>query len=457
MDFILGLADPWGYLLVFALALGESAAFIGLFLPGEASVILGGVLVYEGRATLVLMILAACGGAIIGDSTGYWIGRRFGKTLRASRIGKIVGHERWDKASAYLRDKGGRAVLFGRFVGFLRALIPALAGNAGVPYSTFLPFSFLGGAAWGTAFVFLGLAAGRSFRIVEKWAGRASLILAAIVVVALIMVFLARKVGENRDAFKARVSAFLERPRIARIRSRYRRQIDFLHGRFDPNQRFGLFLTFGLIVIGTGAFVFGSLIQDVLSKEQLALFDRPAVTFLANHRDPAMDNVMRIVTYFGGTLPLLILSALVGGWAYYRTRQWRWPLLLTITIGGAIGLYDLIKILVERPRPDISPLVHPGGFSFPSGHATAAAAVLTALAYVLTRQTSWKAGVVFWTGALFAATLIGFSRVYLGAHWPTDVMAGLTLGALWTAVTVTSVKLLPSETGPRRRRSPKRA
>jgi undecaprenyl-diphosphatase len=114
-------------------------------------------------------------------------------------------------------------------------------------------------------------------------------------------------------------------------------------------------------------------------------------------------------------------------------------------------LYDLIKVLVERPRPDISPLVHPGGFSFPSGHATLAAAVLTAIAYVLTRQTSWKAGVVFWTFALFVATLIGFSRVYLGAHWPTDVMAGLTLGALWTAVTVTSVKLLPSETRKSRR------
>jgi undecaprenyl-diphosphatase len=187
-------------------------------------------------------------------------------------------------------------------------------------------------------------------------------------------------------------------------------------------------------------------IQDVLAKEQLALFDRPAVTFLANHRDPAMDNLMRIVTFMGSTSPLLGLSVIVGGWAFLRTKQWRWPLLLSITIGGAIALYDVIKILVERPRPDISPLVHPGGFSFPSGHATAAAAVLTALAYVLTRQTSWKGGVIFWTLALFTATLIGFSRVYLGAHWPTDVFAGLTLGALWTAVTVTSVKLLPSET-----------
>ena len=451
MDFILDLADPWGYLLVFGLALGESAAFIGLFLPGEASVLLGGVLVYEGRASLRLMILCACVGAMIGDSIGYWIGRRFGQTLRDSRVGKIVGRERWDKASAYLRERGGRAVLLGRFIGFLRALIPALAGNAGVPYRTFFPFSVLGGAAWGTTFVLLGVAAGRSFRIVEKWAGRASLILGAIVVVAIGFVILARKVGENREAIKARIARFLERPRIARIRSRYRRQIDFLLGRFDPNQRFGLFLTFGLVIISAGAGVFGSLLQDVLSRDETALFDRPLLNFLVDHRDPAMNNVMRIVTFFGDTGPLLVACVLVGGWAYFRTRQWRWPLLLSITIAGAIGLYDVIKILVERPRPDIAPLVHPGGFSFPSGHATAAAAVLTALAYVLTRQTSWKAGVVFWTVALFAATLIGFSRVYLGAHWPTDVMAGLTLGALWTAVTVTSVKILPSETRSRRR------
>lgn len=445
MDFLLNLADPWAYLIVFGLAMGESAAFIGLFVPGEATVLIGGVLVYQGRATLPWMIVSACAGAMIGDSIGYWIGRRFGQRLKQSRLGRAVGHERWDKASDYLRRRGGRAVFFGRFIGFLRALIPALAGSADIRYSTFLPFSVAGGAAWGTAFVLLGVVAGKSYRIVEKWAGRASLILAGIVVLAVGLVFLARKIEESRDAIKARLARFNERPRIARMRARYRKQIDFLEGRFDPSRQFGLFLTFGLIVVGAAAWFFGSVLQDVLAKEQLALFDRPAMTYIANHRDPAMNNVMEIVSVAGSVKVLLGLTALAGAWMYFRTRLWRWPLFLSLTVTGAIALYDLIKVLVERPRPEIEPLLHVGGYSFPSGHATAAAAVYTALAYVLTRQTSWKAGVIFWTIAFFSATVVGFSRIYLGVHWPTDVMAGLTLGTAWTAVTVTAVKMLPSE------------
>ena len=446
MEFLLDLADPWAYLLVFVLAAGETAAFIGLFLPGEATVLFGGVLVYQGRATVGWMIASAVLGAIIGDSLGYWIGRRFGARLMESRAGKIVGRERWDKASEYIRKRGGRAVFFGRFVGFLRALVPALAGSAKIRYKTYLPFSIAGGLAWGTGFVLLGVAASGSFRIVEKWVGRASLILVGIVAVAVGMVVLARKVSESRDAIKARIDRFNERPRIARLRARYRKQIDFLVHRFDPNQRFGLFLTFGLILMTGGAWLFGALLQDVMAREQLALFDRPALEFIAARRDPGVNTFMRAVSFVGSTPMLLGLVTLMGGWVYLRTKQLRWPLFLAITVAGAIGLYTVIKILVERPRPDIAPLVDVTGFSFPSGHATASAAVFAALAYVLTRQTSWKAGVIFWTIAAFAATLVGFSRVYLGVHWPTDVMGGLTLGGLWTVITATAVKVLTAGT-----------
>jgi undecaprenyl-diphosphatase len=395
------------------------------------------------------MIAAACAGAIIGDSLGYLIGKRYGTRLMQSPAGRWVGQERWDKASDYLRRRGGRAVFFGRFVGFLRALVPALAGSAGIPYKTYLPFSIAGGLAWGTGFVLLGVAAGGSYRLVEKWAGRASLILGGIVVLAIGMVLLARKIGDNRDAIKARIARFNDRPRIARLRARYRKQIDFLVHRFDPRERFGLFVTFNLVLMIAGAWLFGSLIQDVTTNDQLAVFDRPAMEFVVEHRDPAVDDVMRGVSFAGSTPALLALVTVVAGWSYLRTKRLRWPLFLAVTIGGAIGLYELIKVLVERPRPEIAPLIEVGGWSFPSGHATASAAVFAAVAYVLTRQTSWKAGVVFWTVAIFAATLVAFSRVYLGVHWPTDAMAGLTLGALWTVVTATAVKVLMLPPEPR--------
>src|ERR671930_772906 len=120
---------------------------------------------------------------VAGDSVGYQLGRVFGEPLEHSRLGRKVGPDRWARGEAYLRERGGRAVFLGRFVGLLRALVPALAGMARMPYRTFLPWNAAGGILWAPGFVLLGYLAGSSYRQVERTAGRASLLLLILAVV----------------------------------------------------------------------------------------------------------------------------------------------------------------------------------------------------------------------------------------------------------------------------------
>lgn len=442
MNWLLGLASPWGYILVFLLAAGESAAFIGLFLPGEAAMILGGVIVYQGRAELGPMLAVGCLGAIVGDSVGYWIGRRFGPALRKGPLGRRVGEERWDRASAYLRRRGGRAVFFGRFVGVLRALLPALAGSAGIPYRTFLPFSIAGGVTWVTAFVLLGYVAGGSYHIVERWAGRASLVLLALVVIIGLFVLGGRWAAHHVNELRARSARFLERPRVRKQRERYDRQISFLQRRFDPTARYGLYLTAGLVFSTVTAAIFGVVLEDIVASGERPFFDTRLLLFFRDHRTPALNDAMRAITTLGGSAFVAVVLAVATVVAYIRTREPRWAAFFTATTIGAIALPHIVKVLVARPRPDFDPLIEVGGYAFPSGHATAAAAMCCALAFYTASGMSWKARVWIWTAAGAIAFIVGLTRVYLGVHWPTDVIGGLALGAFWTLVTGTATSLL---------------
>jgi undecaprenyl-diphosphatase len=442
MEFILDLADPWGYLVIGLLAAAEASVFVGLFLPGEASMLIGGVLVYHGRASLGVMLVAACLGAIIGDSIGYEIGRRYGDRLRGSRLGRRIGEHRWDRALAYVKDKGGRAVFFGRFVGVLRALVPAVAGSAGMPYRTFAIFNVAGGIIWAGGFVLLGVAAGGSYALVEKWAGRASLVLLLIVLVAIGLVAIARWLREHLDLLRAKRDDLLARPGVARLRTRYSRQIAFLERRLDPSQRLGLYLTVGVFVAIAGASAFGAVLEDVLDREELAVIDRPVVRFMALHREQTLTDVMKVVTMVGGTSLVAAVLGVAAVVSYVKTRRIMWPLFMVTTAAGGLGLDDVVKWLVGRPRPNFRPVIEATGWAFPSGHATAAAALCGALAYLLTRNRPWRDSVWIWTAALFVSLMVGLSRVYLGVHWPTDVLGGLLLGGFWTAVTATATSLL---------------
>ncbi|MDQ1402389.1 MAG: rane-associated protein [Actinomycetota bacterium] len=187
MTSLVGLASGWAYAIVGLMAALEAAAFVGLVIPGETALLVGGFLAYRGSVSLPAMMVVAALGAVIGDSVGYEIGRRFGPTLKASRLGQRIGDERWLRAEAYLERKGGRAIFMGRFIGVLRALVPSMAGVSRMPYRRFLAWNAAGGLIWGPLFVVVGYLAGPSYLRLEKIVGRASLLVLVVVLIAVVV------------------------------------------------------------------------------------------------------------------------------------------------------------------------------------------------------------------------------------------------------------------------------
>ena len=185
IGFFMALSGWWVAGAVFGLALVECALFFGFLFPAEIAVILGGVLCSRGNVELWQAIPAAVLGAIIGDSLGYALGKRFGGPFLERKMGK-----RWSVVQGALHHHGAAAVFFGRFSAFLRAAIPSAAGAAGIPYRKFLLWNVIGGVAWGTGFTLLGYVGGESYHAVLAYAGQAGWIVlglvAMIVAVALI-------------------------------------------------------------------------------------------------------------------------------------------------------------------------------------------------------------------------------------------------------------------------------
>jgi undecaprenyl-diphosphatase len=417
LDTLARLASPWAYLVLALLAAAESAAFIGLAIPGETAMLLGGFLAFQGRVSLAVMMAAGA----------------FGEPLKRSRLGRRVGEERWAKGEAYLRAKGGRAVFFGRFVGVLRALVPALAGMSRMPYRTFLPWNLAGGVIWAPGFVLLGYLAGGSYRQVERIAGRASLVLLLIAVTVGAVVLTARWVARHPERLRALADAQLARPRVVRLRARYQRQLAFLAERLRPGGALGLSLTVSVLGLVAAGWAFGAVLQDVLAGDEGALLDGPVQRFFLAHREAWLTTVMRGVTDLGNAAVLVGLILLVGLAWWARARTWRPLWLLAGAYLGAWVLSDTVKDLTHRVRPPAAQAIgHWTGYAFPSGHTTKATAVYGMLAALLAASSPrWGRKVTIWTAALLIAGLVAVSRLYLGAHWLTDVLGALTLGAAW--------------------------
>jgi membrane protein DedA with SNARE-associated domain len=434
LDTAASLASPWAYIVLALLAAAESAAFVGLAIPGETAMLLGGFLAYQGRVDLFVMMAVGAAGAVVGDQVGYQIGHLFGEPLKRSRIGRRVGQNRWARGEAYLRAKGGRAVFLGRFVGLLRALVPALAGMSRMPYRTFLPWNLAGGIIWAPGFVLLGYVAGGSWRRVEQIAGRASLLLVALVVVGGAVVLTARWIARHPERLRAVVQRQLERPWVARLWSRYQRQITFLEGRLRPGGALGLSLTISVLALVLAGWAFGAVLQDVLSgREGGALLDGPVLRSFVAHREGWLTPLMRGASGLGGT-PVMTGLILLAGLAWWlRTRTWRPLGLLAIAYLGAWVLSLTTGDLIDRPRPPAAQAIgHWTGSAFPAERTTAATAVFGMLAVLLSAAIPhWGRKVALWTAAVLLTGLVGVSQLYLGAQWLTDVLGGLALGGSW--------------------------
>ena len=185
------------YLVVGALVFLEDAVFVGFVLPGETAAVLGGVAAARGHVGLAWMLVVVVLAAIVGDSVGYEVGKHMGARILRTR--SLARHaDRIEVARGLLVRRGSLAVFFGRSVAFFRAVMPALAGIAAMPYRRFLLANAAGGMVWGVATVLLGYLAGDSYERIEKAFGRGTAVaIAAVVVLALAAWLLRRRRAER--------------------------------------------------------------------------------------------------------------------------------------------------------------------------------------------------------------------------------------------------------------------
>lgn len=186
--------------LVFLLPALEASTFLGLLVPGEIAVLVGGVLAHEGRLPLWAVVVAAVAGAALGDQVGYLVGRRYGRRLLNRVPRRFVRSGELHRALDLVRRRGAMAVVLGRWAAALRALVPGLAGMSGIPQRTFTLANVTGGALWALTVAVLGYLAGASYRLLERrlgWGGEA--LLAVVVLLVLARIVRARRAA-RRDA-----------------------------------------------------------------------------------------------------------------------------------------------------------------------------------------------------------------------------------------------------------------
>ena len=183
---LVAVPTPLTYAVIAVLVFVEAAVFVGFVVPGETAVLLGGALAATGHLSLLPLLGLVVVAGVLGDSVGFEVGRRLGPRLMDVRL--LRRHRaRLESAQSYLRRRGGRAVVLGRFTAFLRAVMPALAGASSMSYRRFLAFNVTGGVIWGTAVTLLGFFAGQSFHLVQQTLGGISAVLITAVVVSLVV------------------------------------------------------------------------------------------------------------------------------------------------------------------------------------------------------------------------------------------------------------------------------
>jgi membrane-associated phospholipid phosphatase len=217
----------------------------------------------------------------------------------------------------------------------------------------------------------------------------------------------------------------------------------FVAARLSPEGEMGLHLTVGVVLMVLAAWVFGSVAEDVVNGESITVLDVKLAHWLHVRATPGFTRLMLAVSAWHGPIGSTAMTLLLA-WCLYRRGAHYWLLALVATVPGGILLNVLLKYSFHRARPTfVDPLVTLATYSFPSGH-TAGATLLYGLlaSFLVTQVRSWVARAVIVLAACLLVALVGLSRMYLGVHYLSDVLAAIAEGCTWLAICITAVSTL---------------
>ncbi len=382
--------SSWLGLALLLASFAECLAVIGLLVPG--TLILFALAMLAGGGVLGLGETLAVGfvGGLMGDLFSYALGRRYHQNIR--RLRGIRSHPEWLlRAELYMQRYGMVSLLVGRFIGPLRPMLPLTAGMLDMPFPRFLLVSLLATAGWALAYLLPGWAAGAALRLP-----------------------LPEGFWRELGYITASLALLLALSFYASLR--------------------GVRHTSALVAMLTGLW----LSAIFIGWPRLGAIDQGLMQLIQTERQPSLDLAMVFITrlgdfdaqlYAGVALVLLVLLL----------RHWRAGLFAGLTLLGTALANDHLKHGIARARPEV--LLEPlSTYSLPSGHASAAFALFLTLSVLAGRGEPVRMRVTWLALACLPAGAIALSRVYLGVHWPTDVLAGALLAAAVCAASLAAVQ-----------------
>jgi len=373
----------WLGLALFIVACSECLAIVGLLMPGTVLLFAIAVMAGSGALGLGETLLLGFFGGLLGDLLSYGLGFRFKN--RISQLPGLRTHPEWlSGTERYFQRFGAVSLLIGRYIGPLRPLLPMVAGMLRMPFIQFLLISLLAAAGWSIAYLLPGWATGAALRLPlpsDFWRDVA-ILLAPLALVIAISVYSSQRELRHSSTFTA------------------------------------IFCALGLVIL-------------LLNFAHLQSFDSGLINLIQAQRSKALDIPAIVITSLGNTNCQEVIGAILMALLLFF-RQWRAFLFTGLALLGTAFVTELVKQLIERARPEI--LLQPfSGFSMPSGHTASSLAFYCCLAILAGRGQPARWRLVWLLLASLPILAIATSRIYLGVHWPTDIIAGGLLGGAFCA------------------------
>jgi membrane protein DedA with SNARE-associated domain len=424
LDAFLSLAGrhPMAALAIVGLvAFAESLAVVGSLVPAAVVMFGAGALVGHGTLDLGWTLLVATAGAVAGDASSYELGRHRQDRIRASALFRRHA-ERIGKAERLIADHGAASIFIARFTGAVRAFVPVLAGFARMPAATFYATNVASALLWAPAHILPGIVFGASLQLAEQASGRLAVLLLLVAALVWSALWIARLTIRTLVPLSRALRAHALR--AAGTRTSW--WAGFARLLLDPARPGSAALLTGLVVLIGAMWLFLATVEDVVSRDPLVVADQTVFTFLQQLRTEPVDRLMVAITELGSVGVMMPLVVVVAIWLAVR-RCWRTAGYWLATAIGAELMVQVLKRTLGRHRP-LALYSGVEQYSFPSGHATVSAVVLAFLAFLLTRGQSPRRRVAVGSTAAVFVALVGFSRLYLGAHWLSDVLGGFSFG-----------------------------
>ncbi len=421
----LGAHQMLAILFAFLVAFGEALLVLGLFVPSTVVLVGLGALIGLGKMTFLPVFAATVAGAIAGDALSFWAGVHWKQQIRTfwpfSRYSALM-----DKGEQFIARHGGKSIFIVRFIPGVKAVVPTVAGMMGMSATRFALVNIGSAFVWAAVHLLPAIVLGRGLQVAHA-ANPRFVILAGLGAAAAFLAWAALRLVRGilvptADRGRLRLAAWLERQggrsgALARVLRNHDRMLEAA-------------ALIGLALVALASF--GLLLVAVIFDPQMTLADAAIGQFVQGLRTDWATSAMVGITMLGDTAVLLPVALLLIT-VLAVSRQWALAgSVMVASLAGAVFV-PLFKTLLHRARP-IPMYQGADGFSFPSGHSTLATIIFGMLALIVAQSLPARfRGLVYGSFASLIA-LIALSRVYLQAHWPSDVLGGMLFGGALVSV-----------------------